>query len=117
MVKGLFIIVLILLRSAFYTLLERKVLRYIQARKGPNKPGVVGLPAPLGDALKLLRKERVSPYISNRMTYAIAPLVFFSIRCLSWAVYSRPLRSVMGLGLLFFLCVRSLRVYGVALSG
>ena len=46
-----------IIRVAFYTLYERKVLGYVQDRKGPNKPSVGGLLIPFADAIKLIRKE------------------------------------------------------------
>lgn len=46
-----------LIAIAFYTLLERKGIGYAQARKGPNKVRLAGIPQPLLDALKLFSKE------------------------------------------------------------
>ncbi len=54
---NLIVILRIILRIAFFTLLERKMLAYIQLRKGPNKVIIIGAPQPIADAIKLLIKE------------------------------------------------------------
>lgn len=65
--------VIALLAIAFYTLIERKFLGYFQTRKGPNKPGLLGLPVPFADAIKLFLKEQTKPTISNTTPFILAP--------------------------------------------
>jgi NADH-ubiquinone oxidoreductase chain 1 len=57
-VGGLLILIGVLLRVAFMILLERRVLRYIKVRRGPNKVGYLGVIQSFGDAIKLFIKEQ-----------------------------------------------------------
>uniref|UniRef100_A0A8C0JTM7 NADH-ubiquinone oxidoreductase chain 1 n=1 Tax=Canis lupus dingo TaxID=286419 RepID=A0A8C0JTM7_CANLU len=70
------LIVPILLAVAFVTLVERKVLGYIQLRKGPNIVGTYGLLQPIADAVKFFTKEPLQPLTSSIFT--LAPILALS---------------------------------------
>ena len=73
-VNFLILIVCVLVGVAFVTLLERKILGYIQIRKGPNKVGYMGILQPFSDAVKLFTKEQIIPIISNFIVYYLCPV-------------------------------------------
>ena len=68
------LIICVIVRVAFLTLLERKLLGYIQIRKGPNKIGYFGILQPFCDAIKLFTKEQILPSLSNRVIYYFSPI-------------------------------------------
>ena len=63
----------------FLTLLERKLLGYLQIRKGPNKVSILGLLQPIADAVKLILKEKHTNFFMNILGYFIFPLFILII--------------------------------------
>lgn len=110
--------ILVLLAIAFYTLIERKFLGYFQTRKGPNKPGILGLPQPFADAIKLFVKEQAKPTTSNRIPFIIAPVLRLTLALLIWAIYPHSNQSFFFIfGVLYFLCVSRINVYATFIAG
>lgn len=103
---------------AFLTLIERKVLGYIQLRKGPNKLGILGIPQPFSDAIKLFTKEQTYPIISNYLIYYFSPIFSLFLALLIWMCIPYFINMYRySLGLLFFLCCTRLNVYTVIIAG
>lgn len=110
--------IIAILAMAFYTLIERKLLGYIQLRKGPNKVRLMGIPQPFADAIKLFVKEQSYPSISNILLFTLAPITRLILALLLWAIYPHSNTALyLSFGILYFLCVSSINVYSTFLAG
>nr|ACD12962.1 NADH dehydrogenase subunit 1 [Cranioleuca baroni] len=108
----------ILIAVAFLTLVERKILSYMQARKGPNIVGPYGLLQPMADGVKLFIKEPIRPSTSSPSLFIMTPILALLLAITIWTPLPLPFSLTdLNLGMLFMLALSSLAVYSILWSG
>jgi len=123
LVQAAMVTIGLILTMAFYTLAERKVIGWIQARRGPNRIGgllIPGLAQPFADVVKLLFKEIVIPSDANGFLFRLAPFLALIPSLAIWAVIPfGPEHTFANIdaGLLYVLALTSMGVYGIILAG
>lgn len=119
-IKILSIIIPLLISIAFSTLLERKIIGYMQRRKGPNTVGFLGILQPIADGIKLFLKESLIPSFSNQFLFIISPIIAFFLALLLWPVIPFSIYNSFfynEYSILYILMISSLSVYAIIYSG
>lgn len=119
-IKSLLLIIYVMLMVAFYTILERKIIAYMQRRTGPNLVGPFGLLQAIADGLKLLVKKTIIPQTANIMIFIAGPLITFNLSYLGWCIIPFDKSAVFvntPLSLLYLLSFSALSLYGLVMAG
>ena len=114
------VVVPLILAVAYYTYAERKVIGYMQIRRGPNRIGPLGLFQPFADVFKLLLKEIILPENANKFLFILAPILSLAPAFAAWVVVPFDDWAVIAdidAGLLYILAMSSLGVYGMIIAG
>jgi NADH-quinone oxidoreductase subunit H len=118
------ITIVLILSVAFLTLIERKVIGWMQLRRGPNRVAFFGLfpglAQPFADVFKLLLKEVIVPARANKFLFHLAPMITLIPAFAAWAVIPLSPEVVVSkanAGLLYLLSLSSMGVYGVIIAG
>jgi len=108
---------------------ERRIVAFMQTRKGPNRLGPLGLFQVLADGAKMFFKEDITPKGVDRPVYILAPLVSAIVAFTTFAVI--PFGGTFtfrgedvalqvwdpNIGMLWILGTSAIGVYGLALAG
>jgi NADH-quinone oxidoreductase subunit H len=119
----------VLLSVMYLTLLERKVIAWVQVRLGPMRVGPQGILQPIADGVKLLLKEDITPVRADRWVFTLAPILSMVPALIAFAVI--PFGSDLtifghrvtlyiadvNVGLLYIVSIASIGVYGIILAG
>ena len=129
LLKVVAVFVLLVVMTLFSIVFERKIVAYMQARKGPNRVGPRGYLQSLADGLKLALKEEIIPALADKPVYFLAPVLSAVPAFLAFSVIPfGPMVSIFGhqtplqltdlpVGVLIVFACSSLGVYGIVLAG
>nr|YP_009266386.1 NADH dehydrogenase subunit 1 [Liposcelis keleri]ANJ70940.1 NADH dehydrogenase subunit 1 [Liposcelis sculptilimacula] len=110
-------VIFTLIIVGFFTLFERKILAFIQIRKGPSKVGLSGILQPMADAVKLFLKSLNSPLFSNLSLYSLSPFFFICLSLTFFFLKPFHFGLIFTHGMLILRFFYSLGVYSSLFTG
>jgi NADH-quinone oxidoreductase subunit H len=131
LIKAVFALVILLLLTLFTIWYERRIVAFMQQRKGPNMNGPFGLLQSLADGMKLMFKEDFTPKAADKLVFMLAPFVVAIPAITAFAVIpmagevrvpftdiTTPLQVTdLPVSVLFIVAIASIGVYGIVLAG
>jgi NADH-quinone oxidoreductase subunit H len=117
---SVFLLVILLVATAFVLYADRKIWAAVQIRRGPNVVGPWGLLQSFADLIKFAVKEPIIPSGANKGVYLLAPLVTAALALSAWAVIPVTedwMIADINVGILYIFAISSLMVYGVIMAG
>nr|WNS59351.1 NADH dehydrogenase subunit 1 [Hyocrinidae sp.] len=112
------LIIPILLSVAFIVLIERKIIGYMQLRKGPGIVGPYGILQTIADGIKLFIKENLKPISASPALFFFAPTLFLILALILWTTIPCPQTPLnINLSLILIIGISSLSVYSILGSG
>src|ERR1700750_3320499 len=117
---SVFLLVILLVATAYVLYADRKIWAAVQIRRGPNVVGPWGLLQSFADLFKFVVKEPIIPAGANKGVFLLAPLVTGVLALSAWAVI--PVNAEweianLNVGVLYIFAISSLMVYGVIMAG
>src|SRR5712672_270027 len=117
---SVFLLVLLLIVTAYVLYADRKIWAAVQIRRGPNVVGPWGLLQSFADLLKFAVKEPIIPAGANKGVFLLAPVVTAVLALSAWAVIPVTVEweiADLNIGILYIFAISSLMVYGVIMAG
>nr|YP_009539759.1 NADH dehydrogenase subunit 1 [Tridacna derasa]AYP72644.1 NADH dehydrogenase subunit 1 [Tridacna derasa] len=107
-----------LVSTAFFIVIERKILGMVQLRQGPNKPSIKGLLVFLADGVKLFTKGLLIPNTANKWLFIMAPVFMFTLSFGIWVIFPSlfPIEYYK-YSVLYFLALSATNVFAIILVG
>src|SRR5436190_1380256 len=118
--QSVFLLVILLIITAYALYADRKIWAAVQIRRGPNVVGPWGLLQSFADLFKFMFKEPVIPSGANKGVFLLAPLVTAVLALSAWAVIPVSAEwaiADLNVGVLYIFAISSLMVYGIIMAG
>nr|DBA43571.1 TPA_asm: ND1 [Bombus haemorrhoidalis] len=112
----LMLMLMVMVSVGYLTLFERKILGFMQLRKGPCKLGILGLLQPLSDGFKLLMKEIFCLGFGN--LFMLSPMLMFFLSMMLWLIYPWINKFYyLDYSMIYLMLILSFMVYPIILIG